>query len=326
MAAENINLADGRFFNLNGPIQRAIIVGASQEYANISAVPDALRYSGKYIYNEDTDTMYLIKADLSTEVVKNTEVSFSEDGTEWKTIDELTTDFPFKYLRFSNDGGVTWSQYIRVLTPAEITAVNAHANASGNPHEATAAHIPLTDDPGSNSILDEIDIINSELDDKQGYSGGQPGEFPLVDDDGFLNSENSPLNYTEVLEQLNAMKHFYFQKSATTKVETVAVGDELSVGVGGDLELYLKNYDKYHLVLQGDMTMLGFSDDNNIKAGFLFTLIFTRTIAGTSTVSFADTPWGSSFEDITVNQNQKVMVTGYVYSRDIYLAKKVNFD
>lgn len=324
MAAEDINLADGRLFNLDHEIERATVIGTDEEYANIAAVPSTLKYPGKRIFDKDLGVLYKIAADGATAIrQENVLIEISQDGSSFQRFD-TTEEIDIKYLRISHDGDATSRRVIRVLHQdeidvydADIAALQAHVADEDNPHSLTGSVIPWKDGE---------DTIENEMDSKATRPGGYTGSIVVVDDNGDIDGSQQIASIHD--DRLQIWKTLKVSGSANTAVENItADASNYELGLEGDQEMFLSLYDKYHINVETDsILMKGFSDDSAIPIGKFFTLVFAKSTTGTCTISFENIPWGANFDDIVIGQGDKIMVTGYVYSRDIYLAKRVNFD
>ena len=100
----NINLIGDKLYNLNAPISVALIVGIAQTYGTVAEVPNNLRYPGKFIYDEDTNRIYIIDADKAVHLMNNVHIQVSINATNWTAIQSYAGS-DIKYIRFSIDGG-----------------------------------------------------------------------------------------------------------------------------------------------------------------------------------------------------------------------------
>lgn len=324
MPVDPISLFGGQIYNLTDPVSgksgapiRGTVVGTGEEYETVAAIPNNQRYPGMIIVNKDTNETYMVGDDGETaNRLYNVRIQVSDDNSAWFYIENYTGT-GFKYIKFELDG--VESHAFRVLTVTEMTDLTNHLNNISNPHQVGASQVTSSD----GDVQGDIDALQDAVDEKIGKITGHENKFPLFNAAGALAAFTDMVKNTD--GDVELAKSLFIAGSANTDpLEITTTDDGNEYGTNGDVELYLKDHDKFHFTVNHNTVIKGFSDAGNIKVGMLFTMILKRSVTGSATVSFEDVPWGS-FEDITVNSGDVVMVTGYVLSSTKYLVKKIEF-
>lgn len=353
----NINLIGDKLYNQNAPISVAMIVGIAQTYGTVAEVPTNLRYPGKFIYDEDTNRIYIIDADKAVHLMNNVHIQVSINATNWTAIQSYAGS-DIKYIRFSIDGGVTYTNTIQLATGADLTAYNAHIEiTSGNPHgtgagdieidestnlgnwiESIDAHINNTDTPNphgltgddinlaaddSTAISEAIGTLETDLTSKISKVFFNENAFPILNASGGL----TPNVDTEMDANgnFNISTGVRISGSATTSVYPITTTDDIEIGIGGGVYniFDLKFHDKLHITVNHNVTFTAIAGDAEM-VGMYFTIILKGGTTG-GVVYFENNPWGADFDDIVLAPGDKWMVTGYVYSLNEYLVKAIEF-
>lgn len=359
----NINLAGDKLYNLNAGIEVALIIGAAHDYTVIGDVPDSLKYSGKAIYDEDNDVIYICKSDKSTYVLNNIKIEISANGTDWYDYDNPAVVGATKYLRFTGDNGETYSDVIRVLSADEYGDLLDHVELThDNPHGTTADQID-TDDSGMGTVEAELLTNKSHRETTDGTNPHQVrGEQILVDIGGgdepindiledhaleisakiskvagntdvvpILDATGNLVAFTQLkkkngLGDVEMTKSLFIGGAANTGVQSFTTFDDnmqYGSGAGADVVMDLMLKDKFHFTVNHDLNFEAIADDSD-ALGMPFTVVLKGGISG-GTVSFENIPWGADFDDIVLASGDKVMITGYVYSLNEYFLKKIDF-
>lgn len=353
----NINLIGDKLYNLNAPISVALIVGIAQTYSTVAEVPTNLRYPGKFIYDEDTNRIYIIDADKAVHLMNNVHIQVSINATNWTAIQSYAGS-DIKYIRFSIDGGVTYTNTIQLATGADLTAYNAHIEiTSGNPHGTNAGDIEIDESTNLGNWIESIDahtnntdsanphgltgdVINLSADDSTAISEaigtletgltskiskvlGNENAFPILNASGGLTPN--------VDTKIDANGNFKVSTgvrisgSATTSVYSITTTDDIDIGIdeGYDVLFDLKFHDKLHMTVNHNVSFAAIAGDAEM-VGMYFTIILKGGTTG-GRVYFENIQWGADFDDIVLAPGDKWMVTGYVYSLNEYLVKAIEF-
>jgi hypothetical protein len=348
----NINLVGDKLYNLNAPISVALIVGIAQTYGTVAEVPNNLRYPGKFIYDEDTDRIYIIDADKAVHLMNNVHIQVSVNATNWTTIQSYAGS-DIKYIRFSIDGGVTYTNTIQIATEADLAAYNTHIANTNNPHVVNAtqtttiserlaptvegellldeSHRAATNNPHNltgdvinvatevaTPISTAIEALETGLTSKISKVLGSENAFPIFNASGGL----TPNADTKIDANGNfkVSTGARISGSATTSVYSFSTIDDIEIGID---EFDLKLHDKLHITVNHNANFRAIAGDAEM-VGMYFTIIIKGGTTGGG-ASFENIPWGADFDDIVLAPGDKWMVTGYVYSLNEYLVKAIEF-
>lgn len=353
----NINLIGDKLYNLNAPISVALIVGIAQTYGTVAEVPTNLRYPGKFIYDEDTNRIYIIDADKAVHLMNNVHIQVSINATNWTAIQSYDGS-DIKYIRFSIDGGVTYTNTIQIATEADLTAYNTHIANTNNPHSVKATQINTISERLASTVEEELlldeshraatnnphnltgDVINvaaevatpistaiealeTGLTSKISKVPDSKNAFPVFNESGGL----TPFIDTEIDANgnFNVSTGVRISGSATTSVYPITTTDDIEIGIAGGVDniFDLKFHDKLHITVNHNVNFAAIAGDAEM-VGMYFTIILKGGTTGGG-ASFENIPWGADFDDIVLAPGDIWMVTGYVYSLNEYLVKAIEF-